>query len=212
MKKGKKLSLKIIGTLFAIFLLISSVRVAFAEQDIAQMLYSWMDNKRTQSIHELEQSISLEQVEQTTRLKREIQHVITSAEQQHQEFLTNEKVKRKNRLEEYADKLIKNYDVTMDSGENVINKLECIALNAEIEMDIVLGLKDKSELRDCGELTVVRPVIKGEESGENALDQESIIETAKEHEISEEEVQEPESPNNSRKEEEGSGDKVESAE
>jgi hypothetical protein len=186
MMNGKRPSLKIIGTFLVIMIMISSVRVVFAEQDIAQMLYSWMDNKRSQSIHELEQSIALEQAEQTNRLKSEIQQAITSAEKQHQEFLENEKLKRINSIEDYADKLIETYDVKVNSSEDVTKKLDCIARNAEIEMDIVLGLTDKSALKDCGELASVNAGNQVEESVENPVNKENKNESGENPEMSEE--------------------------
>jgi hypothetical protein len=153
MKKRKNLYLKVLGIFFVLIIIFSSVRVTFADQDIASMLSNWLNNKSTQSINEIEKDISMEQANQTARLKREIQQAIHSADQQYQDFVENEKVTRTNRIVDYADKLIENYDVTVDSQEDVIQMLDCIAINAEIQMDIVLGLKDKNALKDCGNLT-----------------------------------------------------------
>jgi hypothetical protein len=170
MKNRKNLYLKILGIFSVLIIVFSSIRVTFADQDIASMLLNWLDNKSTQSLNEIESSISLKQEEQTIRLKSEIQHAIQAADQQYQDFIENEKIKRVQRIEEYADQLIESYSVTVDSGKDMTQKLECIATNAEIEMDIVMGKKDKSALMDCGEVGNERKEIKLENSGEEDIE------------------------------------------
>ncbi|WP_026909228.1 hypothetical protein [Paucisalibacillus globulus] len=165
MKNRKNLYLKILGIFSVLIIVFSSIKVTFADQDIASMLSNWLDNKSTQSINEMESSISLKQEEQTTRLKSEIQQAIQAADQQFQDFIENEKIKRVQQIEEYADQLIESYSVTVDSGKDMTQKLECIATNAEIEMDIVMGKKDKSALMDCGVVGNVPKEIKVENSG-----------------------------------------------
>ena len=182
MKKGKNLSKTIIGIFFVLIIAISSVNVVFAEQDIVQMLHRWMDNKSAQSLNEIENSISQEQREQTTRLKSEIKDAILAAEQQYQVFVENEKIKRINSLKDYADKLIESHSVTVDSGKEITQKLECIASNAEIEMDIVMGTKDKSALKDCGEIV---NLVNGVQSDTNSeVTEPEIVEEVKESESS----------------------------
>lgn len=155
MKKGNNLYLPIIGIGIVLIIMVSSVKVVFANEDIAYMLKIWFHDKQSASIEEIERTISLEKEKQTDRLKSEIHEAIQSAESQYESFLEEEKTKRKQELIEYADQLISNYDVSVEADQVLIDKLNCLITKTEIEMDIVLGRKDTSQLIDCGELQVV---------------------------------------------------------
>ncbi|WP_339213581.1 hypothetical protein [Ornithinibacillus sp. FSL M8-0202] len=154
MKKGNKLYLPIIGIGIVLIIMVSSVKVVFANEDIAYMLKNWFDDKQSASMEEIERTITQEKEKQTTRLKSEIHEAIQSAESQYEAFLEEEKTKRKQELIDYADQLISNYDVSMEADQVLLDKLNCLITKTEIEMDIVLGKKDTSQLIDCGELQV----------------------------------------------------------
>ncbi|MFS0673994.1 hypothetical protein [Ornithinibacillus sp. 179-J 7C1 HS] len=167
MKKGNNRTLRILGICLILLMMASSIKVVFANGDIAFLLGKWFNDKQSTSLQEIETAISLEQARQTSRLKNEIHNAIQAAEQEYQLFLRNEKENLVQRLDDYAEKLISNYDVNIETNEAVISKLECLATKAQVEMDIVLGLKDPSQLINCGEVTTeVRDSIEKPDTGE----------------------------------------------
>jgi hypothetical protein len=163
MKKNKKSILIWLGMSLILMMTFNGAKIAFADEDIAYMFSSWLNNKTVESLNDIDYTISAEQINQTNRLKSEIDQKVKAAEEQYQAFIENEKRKRVKGLENYATRLIEGYEAPVESGEEVIQKLECIKQKAEIEMNIVLGNKDEHALIDCGPLKVDPDETKAEE-------------------------------------------------
>lgn len=143
-KKGcKKINWKksraIISMLLIFLLISSSIKIAFADQDIEGLLTAWFHKKKAESITEIDSAIKEEQKRQTDRLKEVIQVEIEKADQRLKEFTEKEKAKRVERLRKYTDQLIEQIHIDdSDEKERIISELETIFEEAKAKMDQVV--------------------------------------------------------------------------
>lgn len=68
----------LIGTVFLIGIGISSIHVAFAEQDISTLLHQWFDQKKIEAVSTLQTTVGSEKDVQMIRLKEHLQGVAIS--------------------------------------------------------------------------------------------------------------------------------------
>lgn len=147
-KKGTKKTAKfLVGTLFLSAGIISSINVAFADQDIEAMLINWFNKQKTNSIESIEQAVMTEKETQLKRLKEELQLEIKEAEQELNAFTEAEKEKRVKNLQIYTDELIKNYKIdNFEEKSNITSELDLILQQAKEKMDQAV----KQENNDAG--------------------------------------------------------------
>lgn len=143
---GKKI---LIGTLLLIIIIVGSVQVAFADEDIAAMLTNWFDQKTEASMEEIEDVIQVEQKKQTARLKEELQLAIESANQQFDAFVEEEKSQAVEELQKHTEQLIEELDVDDEALKNEMkDKFDDIIRDARKEMESVSEKMTKSTIEE----------------------------------------------------------------
>ena len=134
-RKRSKVFKLLAGTLLLFVIIGSSIQVSFADQDINGMLTGWFNKKTEDSIEEIDKAISIEQKEQTGRLKEALRLEIESAEKQLQTIVEEEKSKRIAELKQHADELIREAEVNNDAvKEKKVEALDQIVEKAKAEM------------------------------------------------------------------------------
>ncbi|MFD2629432.1 hypothetical protein [Oceanobacillus kapialis] len=120
------------GAILLVIVLSGGINVAFADEGLKGMLTGWFEQKKTESISEIEIALEEEQMKQTERLKEELASEIQVTSEKLQEFTQKEKEQRVKALQDYADELVS--DLEGDEKAEVEEKLEAILLEAKKEM------------------------------------------------------------------------------
>src|SRR5699024_3037498 len=108
----KRMGIKwIVGLFVALFIIGGSIHVAFAGENIETLLTNWFQNKKTESIADIEKAVTNVQDVQTTRLKKELEKAIAEAEEDLNSFTEEQKTSIANELRQYADDLLRDLDV-----------------------------------------------------------------------------------------------------
>lgn len=139
-KYKKKLPFKketiIIGALFLILGLGSGVKTALADQDIQSLLTNWFNNKKIESVQEIESSVDLERDRLMQDLEVEVQMQMQAAENQLISFTDTQKQTRIAALQEYANNI--KAGITIDNSEQqaaVMKNIDIILENAKAQLD-----------------------------------------------------------------------------
>ncbi|MGG0717061.1 hypothetical protein ABE096_05580 [Robertmurraya massiliosenegalensis] len=133
--KSKKF---LVGALFLILIVGSSVNVAFAGQDIHSLLSSWFQTERSNSIAEIEEAVAIEQEIQTERLKEELRLGIENAERQLENYTDKMKANSISEIQKHADQLINSIDIDQSDEKNkVASELADIIQEAKSKIDAI---------------------------------------------------------------------------
>ncbi|MEH7299364.1 hypothetical protein [Neobacillus drentensis] len=140
-KRKKHFRIKIlIGVLLLSSTIAGNIGVAFADQDINSLLTSWFNKKGQESISTIENAIMTEKEQQKVRLKEELQSELNNSAQLMNQYTEDEKQKRIQALQEYADQLVENMKI-----EN--NKEEKQRISAEMEQIIQKAIKELNKVK-----------------------------------------------------------------
>lgn len=133
--KSKKF---LVGALFLILIVGSSVNVAFAGQDIHSLLSSWFQTERSNSIAEIEEAVAIEQEIQTERLKEELRLGIENAERQLENYTNKMKANSISEIQKHADQLVNSIEIDQsEEKNNVTSQLEAIIQDAKNKIDAI---------------------------------------------------------------------------
>ncbi|WP_019153530.1 hypothetical protein [Robertmurraya massiliosenegalensis] len=133
--KSKKF---LVGALFLILIVGSSVNVAFAGQDIHSLLSSWFQTERSNSIAEIEEAVAIEQEIQTERLKEELRLGIENAERQLENYTDKMKANSISEIQKHADQLVNSIEIDQsEEKNNVTSQLEAIIQDAKNKIDAI---------------------------------------------------------------------------
>ena len=134
-KRQFKRATIIIG-IFIILGLSGGVRTALADQDIQGLLTNWFNNKKVESVQEIEGAVSSERDRLMQNLEVELQREIQAAENQLNSFTATQKQTRIAALQEYANNI--KAEMTIDSSEQeaaVMKNIDIILENAKAQLD-----------------------------------------------------------------------------
>lgn len=147
-RRSKRLKYRMI-TIITAMIIVSSLNIAFAKQDIGGLLTHWFQTKQSESIDEIEQAIKIEQEKQTERLKEQLQEEIEKANTRLQKFTEDEKNKRVEEIKNYADEILSNIEINESAQMKEFEKamLEVVE-NAIYELDLVYEESFTEELLD----------------------------------------------------------------
>ena len=109
-KKRKKIQF-LIGILLLSLTIGSTVTVSFADQDINALLTNWFKKGTDNSIQQIESAIMSEKEVQKQRLREELQKEMNKSQKELDHFTEQEKRKRVQEIQKYANELKKNIKV-----------------------------------------------------------------------------------------------------
>lgn len=117
----------LIGTIFLIGMGISSIHVAFAEQDISTLLHQWFDQKKIEAVSTLQTTVGSEKDTQMIRLKEHLQSEMARAERELAEDEQQQITSSVAALRAHTDQLIASVKIDNTSEkQKVINELNAI--------------------------------------------------------------------------------------
>lgn len=136
-KAKKQFRIKLlIGVLLLSSTIGGNIGMAFADQDIQSLLSNWFNQKGQESIQTIEDAIMTEKEQQKVRLKEELQSELKNSAQLMDQFTEEEKQKRIQALQEYADQLIKNMKLDNNKEKQKISdEMDKIIQKAINELD-----------------------------------------------------------------------------
>ncbi|WP_100011614.1 hypothetical protein [Lentibacillus sediminis] len=124
----------------------SSLNVVFADQNIQSLLTNWFDQKKTESIGEIEEAVDAEQQKQTQRLQEALRPEIEKLNEQLNAFTDQEKAKSIQAIQGHADQLIANIELDgTEEKENVAAEFKQIIQEAKDKMDHVRATLETNE-------------------------------------------------------------------
>lgn len=139
-KYKKKLPLKketiIIGALFLSIGLGGGVKTALADQDIQGLLTNWFNNKKAESVQEIDGAVASETDRLMRSLEVDLQLEMKTAQSELATFTANEKQSRLQALQAYANNL--KASMKIDNSEQeaaVLANLDAIINHAKAQMD-----------------------------------------------------------------------------
>lgn len=112
------------------------MKTALADLDIQGLLTNWFNNKKVESVQEIEGAVSLERDRLMQNLEVELQREIQAAENQLNSFTATQKQTRIAALQEYANNI--KAGMTIDSSEQqaaVMKNIDIILENAKAQLD-----------------------------------------------------------------------------
>lgn len=112
------------------------MKTALADLDIQGLLTNWFNNKKVESVQEIEGAVSLERDRLMQNLEVELQREIQAAENQLNSFTATQKQTRIAALQEYANNI--KAGMTVDSSEQqaaVMKNIDIILENAKAQLD-----------------------------------------------------------------------------
>lgn len=112
------------------------MKTALADLDIQGLLTNWFNNKKVESVQEIEGAVSLERDRLMQNLEVELQREIQAAENQLNSFTATQKQTRITALQEYANNI--KAGMTIDSSEQqaaVMKNIDIILENAKAQLD-----------------------------------------------------------------------------
>ncbi|MEH7439307.1 hypothetical protein V7182_17680 [Neobacillus drentensis] len=126
----------LIGVLLLSSTIVGNIGIAFADQDIHSLLSNWFNQKGQESIRTIETAIMTEKEQQKVRLKEELQSELTNSAQLMDQFTEEEKQKRIQALQEYADQLIENMKLDNDKEkQRIVAEMDQVIQKAIKELD-----------------------------------------------------------------------------
>lgn len=138
MKLKTKLAKLLIGTVFLIALCISSIQVAFAEQDIAALIGQWFDQQKTSVVASMESAIGSEKDQQMIRLKAHLQSEMERAQGELSEFEQQQISETVEALRQHTSQLIASVSYSNEAEEQaIIDELNFIFNSAILAMGSV---------------------------------------------------------------------------
>lgn len=159
---NKQLSFKniliVLGALFLSISIGSGVKSAFAGQSIQNLLTSWFEDKKTESINQIEKAITEEKDLLLVDLKKGLQVEMKQADKELTEFTNNEIEQRVNELRKYADELL----INMQTEHTVANKEVSASLNAIFEQ----AIKQMNEVNPPSQVPTESEQTPGDDSNE----------------------------------------------
>jgi hypothetical protein len=126
----------LIGVLLLSSTIVGNIGIAFADQDIHSLLSNWFNQKGQESIRTIETAIMTEKEQQKVRLKEELQSELTNSAQLMDQFTEEEKQKRIQALQKYADQLIENMKLDNDKEkQRIVAEMDQVIQKAIKELD-----------------------------------------------------------------------------
>ncbi|MFC4355241.1 hypothetical protein ACFO0S_09305 [Chryseomicrobium palamuruense] len=138
MKLKTKLSKFLIGTVFLIAICISSIQVAFAEQDISTLISQWFDQQKTSAVASMESSIESEKEQQVIRLKAHLQSEMERAQGELSAFEQQQIDETVEALRQHTSQLMASVSYSNEAEKQaIINELNFIFNSAILAMGSV---------------------------------------------------------------------------
>ncbi|WP_144510796.1 hypothetical protein [Bacillus sp. FJAT-22090] len=131
----KKITI-ISGVLFLSISLGSGVKTALADQDIQGLLTNWFNNKKEESVQEIDGAVALETDRLMKSLEVDLQEEMKTAQSELANFTASQKQTRITALQEYANNL--KVGMKIDNSEQeaaVLANLDAIINQAKAQMD-----------------------------------------------------------------------------
>lgn len=152
-KKQKRLPNKIlIGILFLLIVFAGSINIAFADEDISAILSNWFNQKGSEAIAEVDESIDIEKDEQTKRLEKELRKVMEEASGLLKDFTEKEKEIRIEKLRTYTDELIVNFEIDdSDERDEVVAEIEQVVQDAIEKVDHLVSSETNGQDKEESE-------------------------------------------------------------
>lgn len=161
-KMRKQLTLKrlliVLGALFLSISIGSGVKSAFAGQGIQSLLTSWFEDKKTESINQIDKAITEEKDLLMVELKKELQAEMKQVDEELTQYTNKEIEQRINGLRKYADELLTN----RQTEHNEANKEVSASLNAIYEQ----AVKQMNEVSPSSQVPTESEQNPNEESNE----------------------------------------------
>ncbi|MCZ8534559.1 hypothetical protein [Psychrobacillus psychrodurans] len=135
-KRQIKKATIIIALLIILLGLSSGVKTALADQDIQSLLNNWFNNKKVESVQEIEGAVSSERDRLMQDLEVELQREMQAAENQLNSFTATQKQTRLAALQEYANNI--KAGMTIDNSEQqaaIMKNIDIILENAKAQLD-----------------------------------------------------------------------------
>lgn len=137
----------VVGALFLSISIGSSMKSAFAGQDINSLLSNWFNTKKTESIQKIDEAITTEKDLLMIELKDGMQQEIQLAEEELTRFTQDEIESRINGLRDFADELLSNISIDNSNEQaEIIATLDSIYEQAIEQMkEIMIVTYEESE-------------------------------------------------------------------
>ncbi|MFJ7972076.1 hypothetical protein [Psychrobacillus sp. NPDC096389] len=131
----KKITI-IVGALFLSISLGTGVKTALADQDIQGLLTNWFNNKKAESVQEIDGAVASETDRLMKSLEIDLQEEMKNAQNELANFTASQKQSRLEALQAYANNLKSNMKIDNSEQEAaVLANLDAIINQAKAQMD-----------------------------------------------------------------------------
>lgn len=135
-KRKTKKNIVLIGAVILTLGIGSGMKTTFADADVSTMLVNWFNNKKSDSIREIDTAITKEKEILLSDLKKQLKAEMDAAEQQLDEFTERQKSSRIASLRQHAEQLIANLNIDNSEQEAAItSNIDSIVENAIAQMN-----------------------------------------------------------------------------